>query len=60
VSKGRKIVRGAKRRDNGVFIGVWVPEPVAAAVDKAVQSLDLDRSEFLRSALVEKIKKEAQ
>jgi hypothetical protein len=38
-----------------IFIGVWVSGRVAAAVDKAVHTLKLDRSAFLRSALAEKL-----
>ncbi len=48
--------RGAVQRENATFIGGWVPNEVAAAVDRAVQAQDLDRSKFLRRALEEKIK----
>jgi len=41
-----------------IFIGTWVPKSVAAAVDAAVQASDLDRSEFLRLALEEKVRQE--
>jgi predicted transcriptional regulator len=55
VSKGRKQRRGLRRRERGIFIGVWVPEAVVAAVDKAARSLHLNRSSFLRSALEDKV-----
>jgi hypothetical protein len=58
---GQKINRGAKRvrRAGSVFVGVWVPSPVVVAIDHAVETLDLDRSKFLRRAIEEKISKEA-
>jgi metal-responsive CopG/Arc/MetJ family transcriptional regulator len=55
--------KGGKRRSEGtrrktrVFIGVWVPKSVAAAVDEAIQMSNLDRAKFLRQALEEKSKK---
>ena len=58
VSKGRKKVRGAKRQGHRVFLGVWVPAPVATAVAGAGLRLGLPRSEFLRSALADKLRTE--
>jgi hypothetical protein len=58
--KARKIQRGAIRRENCIFIGVWVPTPVVEAVDKAVRVMDLDRSKFFRRALEEKVTKEGK
>ena len=58
--KNRKSMRrGASRRDNPIFIGAWIPEAAALAIDSAVRRLDLDRSKFLRRALEEKIAKHA-
>jgi Ribbon-helix-helix protein, copG family len=45
-------------RKRCVFIGAWVPESVAAAVDEAARTLNLDRSRFLRRILQEKTKME--
>ena len=42
-------------RGGKVFIGAWVPQSTAQAVDVAVKLMDLDRSKFLRRALQEKI-----
>jgi len=47
--------KGRKKRRGNVFIGVWVSGPIAAAVDKAVQSRQVARSSFLRSALKDKL-----
>lgn len=55
----RTLKRGAVRREGAIFIGAWVPGPAVKQIDAAVQKLDLDRSKFLRSALLEKIKAEA-
>ena len=57
----RKINRGAQRVRKGrcVFVGAWVPTEVVAAVDVAVETMDTDRSKFLRRALEEKLRKEA-
>lgn len=58
MSHRRKIRRGAIRREDCTFIGVWVPTQVVVAVDHAVQIHDLDRSKFLRRAIEEKVAKE--
>ena len=54
----RKVKRGAIRKQHSTFIGAWVPQPIARAVDQAVELLDLDRSKFVRRALEEKINRE--
>lgn len=54
----RKVHRGAIRREDCIFIGVWVPTPVVEAVDRAVRIMDLDRSKFFRRALEDKVAKE--
>jgi hypothetical protein len=53
--KPRKIKRGAVTRDGCIFIGAWVPNEMASAVDIAVLQTDLDRSKFMRRALQEKV-----
>ena len=58
--QGRSALRTGKRGKNCSFIGVWVPESIALAVDDAAHTLDLSRSEFLRRALGEKILKEGK
>lgn len=52
----RQSKRGAYRRRDCVFIGVWVPKGWTDAIDKAVETLDLDRSKLLRRALASSIK----
>jgi hypothetical protein len=58
MGKGRNKRTGDKSRKDWVFIGVWVPEAVAAAIDQAAETLDVDRSKFLRESLEEKVRKE--
>jgi Ribbon-helix-helix protein, copG family len=48
------------RRGKWIFIGAWVPTSMAAAVDEAVQSSNLNRSKFLRLALEEKVRQESK
>ena len=55
----RKTKRGAYRRENCVFVGVWIPAPLMNLVDELVVKQDLDRSKMLRRALEEKIRREA-
>ena len=53
-SYGRKN-RGAYRRENCVFIGVWVPKSWVETLDDLVVNQDSDRSKLLRAAVQEKI-----
>ncbi len=55
MSEQRRMKRGALRRENAIFIGVWVPKEMAEAIDVAVNYLDIDRSKFLRRALTDKV-----
>ena len=55
MKSNRTAKRGSQKRDGLVFVGAWVPGPMATAIDSAVVGLDLDRSKFLRRALEEKI-----
>ena len=60
MNKRRTLKRGAVNRSNAVFVGVWVPTNIVNSIDVAVQTLDLDRSKFLRLALAEKIARDVQ
>lgn len=51
--------RGAYRREDCVFIGVWLPSNLVAAIDRVVVQKDSDRSKLIRSAIQDKIIKEA-
>jgi metal-responsive CopG/Arc/MetJ family transcriptional regulator len=55
----KEMKRGAYRREDCVFIGAWFPSELLAAIDRVVVSKDSDRSKILRSAVLEKIRKEA-
>ena len=57
MAKGGKHQKRAPRK-SWTFIGAWVPKSVGAAVDAAVQTSHLGRSDFLRKALEEKVEKE--
>jgi len=59
MSRNQQKTSPKTRRGNSVFIGAWVPEGMAEAVDIAVTVLDLDRSKFLRRALEEKVSRAA-
>jgi len=37
------------------MVAVWVPSPMALAVDQAIRLEDSDRSKFLRNAIREKL-----
>jgi hypothetical protein len=54
---GRRRIKGLRARKS-VFIGAWVPESVVKALDKALQDSRINRSEFLRRALWEKVEHE--
>lgn len=51
----KKMKRGAVRKSESVFLGVWVPSRMVRALDDAVDSMDSDRSKFVRAALEEKV-----
>jgi metal-responsive CopG/Arc/MetJ family transcriptional regulator len=52
--------RGAYRREDCVFVGVWIPAELMEIIDDFVIREDLDRSKILRRALEEKINREGQ
>lgn len=43
--------RGAVKREDHVFIGVWIPEAWVPRIDSIVRKEDTDRSKFFRRAL---------
>jgi metal-responsive CopG/Arc/MetJ family transcriptional regulator len=50
--------RGSYQRKECVFIGVWVPEHIVAALDNVVKATDLDRSKIIRRAIEHVLAKE--
>jgi metal-responsive CopG/Arc/MetJ family transcriptional regulator len=46
--------RGAVTQSGSHLVTVWVPLPVVAAIDRAVEALDTDRSKWIREAMREK------
>ena len=56
--KARKpMKRGAVRREDAEFVATWIPKDLVMQIDLAVQTLDLDRSKFLRAACREKLER---
>jgi hypothetical protein len=53
----KRQTRGAVRKDDSHFIGLWIPEDAVRAIDHAVQTLDTDRSKFIRLAIREAIRR---
>jgi len=49
--------RGAHRRENCVFVGVWIPSSWVTDLDDLVKDQDSDRSKVIRKAVQEKITK---
>ena len=47
--------RGAYRTENSVFVGAWFPPHLVAAMDRAVEEKDLDRSKLLRDAVARRL-----
>lgn len=47
--------RGGVKKSHSKLINLWIPETVIAVMDSAVQTLDTDRSKFIRQAIREKI-----
>ena len=47
--------RGSVKNTKSSLVALWVPKPLAAALDRGVQSEDSDRSKFIRNALREKL-----
>ena len=55
MNEPQKLINGAHRRQDCIFIGAWVPKAMARAIDEAVKLTDLDRSKILRRALEKKV-----
>jgi hypothetical protein len=51
----KKMQRGAIRTSDCLFVGAWLPVTLVGALDRAVTSLDSDRSKIIREALREKV-----
>lgn len=47
--------RGALKKSGSKLVTVWLPIPVADAVDQLVFKNDTDRSKYIRSALRERL-----
>lgn len=47
--------RGTIKKRTSTLVAVWVPLPLASAVDSAIELQDSDRSKFLRNAIREKL-----
>jgi metal-responsive CopG/Arc/MetJ family transcriptional regulator len=45
-----------RRQKRSSLIGVWMPDPMKLAIDRAVASEDSDRSKFIRKAVKERIR----
>ena len=54
-----KLINRAHRRQDCIFIGAWVSEAMARAIDEAAKLTDLDRSKILRRALEKKVSQAA-
>jgi metal-responsive CopG/Arc/MetJ family transcriptional regulator len=53
------MTRGTVKTKEAEMVAVWLPKPLAAALDVGVQKTDSDRSKFIRAALREKIERDA-
>ncbi len=42
---------GAATKDKSLLVAVWIPRPLLAAIDRAVEREDTDRSKFIRRAV---------
>lgn len=49
----REAKRGAYRKRDCVFVGVWIPKGWLPIIDSAVKRTDLDRSKLVRKAVSE-------
>ena len=48
--------RGSVTKSGSELISFWLPKPIAAMLDDAVNSGDTDRSKFIRAAVREKLR----
>jgi metal-responsive CopG/Arc/MetJ family transcriptional regulator len=51
--------RGAVKKATSKFLGVWLPDNVVEILDQAIVRQDSDRSKFVRTAIKEKLQREA-
>lgn len=51
--------RGAIKKETSKFLGVWLPDNIVTTLDEAIVRADSDRSKFVRSAIKEKLAREA-
>jgi hypothetical protein len=54
----KQLTRGAVKKNDGTFVGGWVPKSLIERLDEAVRTHDTDRSKFIRAALNEKLSRE--
>lgn len=47
--------RGSIQHKNAKLLGAWLPDALVAALDRAVEEKDTDRSKFVRAAIREKL-----
>lgn len=43
--------RGSVKKKGSKLVALWLPDPLARLVDKAVENGDTDRSKFIREAI---------
>lgn len=51
MNKRTKHTRGSVRKSNSKLVAVWLPTPMVALIDRAVETGDTDRSKFIREAI---------
>jgi metal-responsive CopG/Arc/MetJ family transcriptional regulator len=49
--------RGLVQNKEALFIGAWLPKPLARQLDLGVAHNDSDRSKFIRAAVREKLER---
>ncbi|HVU28382.1 MAG TPA: hypothetical protein VHG71_11685 [Verrucomicrobiae bacterium] len=47
--------RGVVKTSKSDLVALWIPKPMAAALDQGVHIEDSDRSKFIRNAVREKL-----
>jgi metal-responsive CopG/Arc/MetJ family transcriptional regulator len=49
--------RGSVKTRKSDLVALWIPKPLAAALDRGVKIEDSDRSKFIRNAVREKLQR---